>query len=36
MTYEKPKVVVLDLTDEEALVALARCNGGAWSAGGCS
>lgn len=36
MEYIKPEVIIIDLTDDEALVAMARCNGGAWSAGGCS
>lgn len=36
MTYEKPEVIIIDLTTAEALVALARCNGGAWKSGSCS
>lgn len=36
MEYVKPVMVVIDLTDDEALVAMARCNGGAWTSGGCS
>lgn len=34
--YVKPEAVIIDLTDDEALVAMARCPGGAWSSGGCS
>jgi len=34
--YIKPEAVIIDLTDDEALVAMARCNGGAWTSGGCS
>lgn len=36
MEYVKPEVVIIDLTDDEALVAMARCNGGGWPSGGCS
>ena len=31
LMYSKPEAIVIDLTDDEALVALARCNGGAYS-----
>ena len=30
--YIKPEVVIVNLADDEALIALARCNGGAYSA----
>jgi hypothetical protein len=36
MTYTAPTVVIVDLTTNDSLVASSRCNGGAWSAGGCS
>jgi len=32
MTYVKPEMVIVNLADDEALVAMARCNGGAWDA----
>lgn len=31
----RPEVVIIDLADDEALVAMARCTG-AWTSGGCS
>lgn len=33
MTYNKPEIEIIDLTNDEALVAMARCNGGAYSSG---
>ncbi len=30
--YTKPEVVIVNLADDEALIAMARCNGGAYSA----
>lgn len=34
--YETPEMIIVDLSKIEEIVAYARCNGGAWSAGGCS
>lgn len=35
-TYEKPEVVIVNLAAIDEIIAYARCNGGAWSPGGCS
>ena len=29
--YIKPEVIVINLVDDEALIAMARCNGGAYT-----
>ena len=34
--YEKPVLLIVNLNEIDEVVAYARCNGGAWSAGGCS
>lgn len=34
--YIRPKFEIIDLTADDALIGANRCNGGAWSAGGCS
>lgn len=34
--YKKPELVIVDLNKIDEVIAYARCNGGAWSAGGCS
>ena len=34
--YIKPEAIIVDLTEDEALVAMARCPGGAYTAGNCS
>lgn len=37
MEYTKPEIIIVDLTDEDSLIAAARCSG-AWkstSASGC-
>lgn len=33
MIYTKPEAIIVDLTNDDALVAMARCNGGAYSSG---
>lgn len=34
--YQKPVLTIIDLNKVDEIIAYARCNGGAWSAGGCS
>ncbi len=36
MEYVKPEVMILNLAEDESLVAMARCNGGAHNKGSCS
>ncbi len=36
MVYSTPKIVIVNLLQEEESIAMARCNGGAWNRGGCS
>ncbi len=31
--YSKPSIETINLKDDSTLVALARCNGGAWTSG---
>jgi len=36
LEYVKPEVIIIDLTDDESLVAMARCYQGLWNLGMCS